>query len=140
MSARLYDCWDSFLALPRWVQLWLALVLVPVNLSCLLLLDTSTGRAGALAFAVVVAGNLPIMLVERGMSRLMALPHLVAWFPLLAWLGYSLMSSPGLEGAERGLAWALLLVNGVSLLFDMSDSWRWLRGERAVPRRSHASR
>jgi hypothetical protein len=138
VSARLNDCWDSFLALPRWVQLWLALALVPVNLSSILLLETPTGSAGALAFAVVVAGNLPIMLVERGMSRLMAVPHLVAWLPLLAWLGYSLISSPGLQGAERWLAWALLLVNGASLPFDMSDSWRWLRGERAVPRRALA--
>ncbi len=140
MTSRIYDVWDSFLALPRWVQLWLVLVLVPVNLCSLLLLDTPTGKAGALAFAVVALSNLPIMLAERGMSRLMAVPHLVAWIPLLAWLAFRLGAAPELQGAERMLAWALLLVNGVSLVFDAFDSWRWLHGEREVPRRAAAPR
>jgi hypothetical protein len=38
-----------------------------------------------------------------------------------------------LADGERAFVLLLAVVNGVSLLFDALDSWRWFRGERAVP-------
>jgi hypothetical protein len=133
MSSRLVDCGRSFLALPRWVQLWVAAVLVPVNALPFWFLDTPTGRAAAAASVFVVLTNVPIMLVERGMSRLMSVPHLLAWVPLLPYLAARLSFGSPLPWSESLLALALLVVNGISLVFDTLDTWRWGCGQRAIP-------
>ncbi len=133
MKSRLLDCHHSFHALPLWVRLWVAGILIPVNVLPFFLLGTATGRWAALAALVVVATNLPIMLIERGMSRLMSVPHLLAWIPLLVWLLLRINAEPPLAGAELALAVALIAINGLSLVFDVIDSLRWLRGEREVP-------
>ncbi|MGD9583509.1 MAG: hypothetical protein AB7V26_07545 [Lysobacterales bacterium] len=133
MQSRLLDCHHSFHALPLWVRLWVAGILIPVNVLPFFLLHTETGRWAALAALLVVATNMPIMLIERGMSRLMSVPHLIAWIPLLVWLLLRINTEPPLAGWERALALALIAINGLSLVFDLIDTLRWLRGERAVP-------
>jgi hypothetical protein len=135
MSGRLRDCWASFRALPVWVQWWVGGLLIPVNALPFFLLDTPTGRLGAAASLVVVMSNVPVMLAERGMSRLLSIPHLIAWIPLCVALLLRAFSGDPIENWERALLFALLAVNGVSLLFDAIDSWRWLRGDREVPGR-----
>ncbi|MDE2344293.1 MAG: hypothetical protein KGL63_13060, partial [Betaproteobacteria bacterium] len=82
MSARLSQIWHSFRSMPMWVQRWVGLLLVPANVLPFLLLDTWSGRAGALAALVVVATNVPILWRARGMTRAMSIPHLLAWIPL----------------------------------------------------------
>lgn len=134
MKSRWHDCLASFLCLPLWVRIWVLGILIPANAVPFFLLDTQTGRAGALAALVVVAGNVPIMLWERGMSKLMAIPHLVAWIPLVAWLIGALARQQEQSAAESALAWSLVAINTVSLAFDAYDTVRWLGGERDVPR------
>lgn len=133
MRSRLADSLKSFRALPRWVQAWVALVLVPTNLLPFGWLDTPTGRAGALATGVVVLGGVPIMLAERGLSRLMSVPHLVAWIPLVVLLVARLAQGEPMSRAETGLAMTLIVVDGISLGFDVLDFVRWSLGDRAVP-------
>ena len=128
--------WMSFRALPGWVQLWVGVVLVPVNAAAFLLLDLWTGRAVAAAATLVVLTNLPIMLVDGGMSKRMSIPHLLIWGQLeyvlvahsLRWGGPTSVSA-----LEWQFAMIILLVNGISLVFDALESWRWLRGDREVP-------
>ncbi|UYY86337.1 hypothetical protein [Alcaligenes sp. SMD-FA] len=102
-------------------------------------LDTPTGRWAAWASVFVVSTNIPIMLIEGGMSRLMAVPHLLAWGPLVVMLFLRLanphVGSAPSTASESALMWALLLVNSVSLCFDTLDTWRWCRGERDIPGR-----
>jgi hypothetical protein len=133
LLARLRDCGVSFQALPAWVRAWVAGVLVPVNVLPFFFLGTPTGQVAAWAAVFVAATNVPIMLQQRGMSRLMSVPHLVAWFPLVAWLALRLAGTDPLSPAEAALAWALVIVNSLSLVFDVIDSWRWLAGERDIP-------
>lgn len=133
MSNRWRDCGRSFLALPRRVQWWVAAVLIPVNTAPFLLLGSDTGKIGALSSLLIVATNVPIMLHQRGMSRLMSVPHLFIWIPLCLWLWNHLQAPLPPTGLEWWLAVALLVANGISLPFDVVDSLRWLRGERAVP-------
>ncbi len=136
MNHRSAKIWRSYRSLPRWVQVWVGFVLIPVNVLPFLLLDTWSGRAGAAAALFVVATNLPIMWLAGGMSRAMSLPHLLAWVPLEIALALRLSGAAGNlppSTAEMALAIALLLVNGISLAFDALDSWRWLRGRRDVP-------
>jgi hypothetical protein len=136
VAGRLAEIWGSYRALPAWVQVWVGLILVPANALAFAMLDTWAGRAAAVAALAVVATNLPIMWIERGMSRLMSLPHLAIWGPLqclllLRWAGR--VGPESLGPVEQAFVLMLLVVNGISLVFDALDSWRWLHGERSVP-------
>lgn len=139
MTTRWADCHRSFRAIPLWVRVWVLGVLIPVNASTFWFLDSRIGQAGAAAAVLVVAANVPIMLVERGVSRLMALPHLFAWIPLLAWLAALLAFDATLTASETRLATVLAVVNGISLVFDTIDSVRWLCGQRDVACRPAAT-
>ncbi|CAJ0723277.1 hypothetical protein [Ralstonia pickettii] len=126
--------WHSFRALPVWVQLWVGGILVPVNAASFALLDTWPGRATAVAALFVVASNLPIMLWARGMTRLMAVPHLFIWGALeILLLWHMRQASGGMAPLEAAYVWLVLSVNAISLVFDALDSWRWLTGERDAP-------
>jgi len=138
MNERFRQSWYSFRSLPLWVQVWVGAVLIPANAASFFLLDSWSGRMAALAAVFVVATNIPIMLRERGMSKLMAMPHLLVWGPLQLALVLRLIDharSPPVTVIEQRYAVILIVVNGASLIFDALDSWRWLRGDRAVPRR-----
>ena len=135
-TPRLLAVWRSFLTLPRWVQVWVALILFPANMASLLFLDTWAGVAAAWAFAFVCLTNFPIMFSERGLGRLMAIPHLFAWIPLQVLLVMRLQGDVGglpPEVREQTFILALLVINGISLVFDLLDTARWLRGERDIP-------
>ncbi len=136
MKTRSARIWYSFRSLPGWVQVWVGCVLIPVNVMPFFLLDTWSGRAGAAAALLVVATNVPIMWAAAGMSRAMSLPHLLAWIPLEIALALRVSGAVGSlppATTELALALVLLLVNGISLVFDTIDSWRWWRGRRDVP-------
>ena len=92
--------------------------------------------AAAIAAVFVVATNVPIMLIAGGMSRLMAIPHLFAWIPLSMFiLGrfLKLMGGPPMSKQELIFAILLLVVNGISVIFDTIDTVRWCRGDRDIP-------
>lgn len=134
MNSRPAQIWQSYRSLPGWVQLWVGVVLIPVNVLPFLWLDTWTGKAGAAAALFVVLTNVPIMWIAGGMSRAMSLPHLLAWIPLEIVLVLRIFGT-ALPTPELTLAILLLFVNGISLVFDSLDSWRWWRGERDIPGR-----
>ncbi|WP_286742160.1 hypothetical protein [Aquabacterium sp. UBA2148] len=136
MLSRLFTIWHSYRSLPLWVQVWVGGILVPANATAFLLTDTPSGHWAAWAAVFVVATNVPIMWVEQGMSKLMSVPHLVAWIPLHVFLALRLTGSAGatpMDEAERVLIIVLLVVNGISLAFDLIDSLKWWRGDRHVP-------
>lgn len=118
------DVWASFRRLPGWVQIWVALILVPVNMASLWF----TGGPGGIWVAGLAVGalavNSAVLVVERGLSKAMALPHLLIWTPLVLWLA--------LMGDKSAYLWLLLAVDGLSLAFDYPDALKWLRGDRAV--------
>jgi len=132
LIARHLASWQSFRSLPLWVQVWVAGILVPVNAAGFLLLDTPAGQWTALAAVLVLLSNYPVMLACRGMGRLLSVPHLLIWGPLQLALLYRL-GSGGPGPVEQGFVILVLVVNGISLVFDTLDTLRWLRGEREVP-------
>lgn len=118
--------------MPLWVQLWVAGILVPVNMATLLFWSEPLGLWVA---ALAVGGMLPnmvILAVERGFSKAMAFPHILIWTPLLI-VVIALLDDPALisEGNWRFL-WVLLGVNIISLGFDFTDGWKWWKGDREV--------
>lgn len=122
---------QSFFALPVWVIVWISAFLIPVNFAGFWFLDTPTGWWVAVLGAGAIILNLIPVLINGGLSKVLALPHLVLWGPLVIILGVKLAGG-GLTGAEWWLALAVFVVNGVSLFFDVYDTREWWRGNRAV--------
>jgi len=124
--------WLSFRRLPLWVQVWMALVLVPVNLLSFLVLEYQAAQMVALAAVLALGSNMLLLYRYAGFSRAMALPHLVVWGPLQILLLMRVLQTPAPDAGEVMFICLVLLVNGISLIFDLLDTWRWWQGERQV--------
>ncbi len=123
------DIWRSYRALPLWVQIWVAFVLGPVNAASLFFIDQPMGIWVALLAIGAMLPNIAIMLYERGLSKMMAWPHLLPWSALVAWL---VIAPPQTTGAYGVYLSILLVVNLISLVFDFPDALKWLRGDRKI--------
>ncbi len=126
------EIWQSFRRIPLWVQIWVAVILVPVNLLPLAFVNEPYGLWVAVLSIGGMLPNLPIMMLERGLSKRMALPHLVIWTPLVVLVGWILLSDQVLSDGYRWMLIALLLVDLVSLAFDYVDAAKWQAGDRGV--------
>jgi len=125
------EIWKSFRALPLWVQIWVFVILMPVNMASLLIWQQPNGLLIAVLANGAMALNGAIMLVERGFSRAMALPHVVIWTPLCLWL-LSMLIGGEVSGGYASYLWVLLMIDTISLVFDMRDARDWRRGAREV--------
>lgn len=123
------DIWSSFRSLPAWVQIWVAFILAPVNMATLLFINQPGGLLVAGLANLAMMLNMPVMLRERGFSKLMGLPHLIPWTILVYILAFQ---RPAAEGLYDTFLTVLLITNTISLLFDYPDTLRWFLGDRAV--------
>ena len=126
------DIWGSWRRLPLWVQVWVALILVPVNALSLVFVIYPGGMVLAALAVGAMLMNLAILIQERGLSKAMALPHLFLWTPLVAYILWLMQVYVGMEQSFRLYLWLLLAVDVISLVMDYADAWKWLRGDREV--------
>lgn len=127
----LKDIWISFRKLPTWVQIWVSVILVPVNLVPLAFLDQPYGALIAGLAVLGMALNLPIMIAERSMSRAMALPHLLCWTPMVFIVAYVLNTHTDLLPIYAQFLLVLLVVDLISLGFDLRDAILWNKERKA---------
>ncbi len=123
------DIWQNFRSLPVWVQIWVFGVLVPVNAASIFFVAEPSGLWIAVLAVGAMLINVPVMIIERGFPKVMALSHLPLWTPLVIWL---IVARPEGSSAYQTYLWILLVVDLVSLGFDYPDAWRWWKGERDV--------
>jgi|GEM_PF-1634654 len=132
--ARFMDGYRSLRAAPGAVQAWIWLGLLPANMGSLFFLDHPIGLAVIIGFIYVCVMNLGLVTLERGISRATSIAHVVPWLPLQIFVGAYLFGglSPALEPgtALYVYAWAFFVINGISVVFDVIDSFRWLAGDR----------
>lgn len=125
------DIIQSFMALPKWVKFWMMFILGPVNMASLLFLNEPGGvLIATLVISGVTLSVAPIFFI-RGFSKALAPGHLVPWTLLI---GYLLFARPEGSAAFGIYLNILLVVNAFSLAFDYPDSYKWLKGDRAVVR------
>ena len=124
------DVLGSAQRLPLAVQAWVFLVLMPVNLAALVVVGQPLGPLVAALAVGALAVNGVVMVLDRGFSLAMALPHVVLWVPLLGVIGYALLGRDDVGGAYAAYLVVLLVVDAVSLWFDVPDAKRWLDGQR----------
>jgi hypothetical protein len=126
------DIYSSFRLLPTWVQVWIALILVPVNAAAILFTAHPYGPVVALLAIFGMAANLIPMVRDREFGSIMALPHLLLWTPLvLIILFVALPNTP--TGGFRTYLYILLIVDVISLAFDYPDAWKWIHKSKATP-------
>jgi len=132
VSQRLTRLWRSILGLPHWVQGWVT-ILIAANMASLWFLDHPIGQWTAIAAVAVAAMNLPIMLVQGGITRLMSFPHIV-WVPLLFFIIDQLVGvdSPAVGSSIWIFGVTVFVVNLISVMFDLLDIVRWVHGEREI--------
>ena len=124
------DIWASFRRLPVWVQIWVGVILVPVNMASLAFLFE---RDGGIVAILAIGGLLPnlfLMIKQRGLSKAMALSHVLVWMPMIFWILLRMIG--GFSDGFMTYLIVLIIIDAISLLFDISDAVKWLRGNRAV--------
>ncbi|MGF1500528.1 MAG: hypothetical protein ACFBSD_01820 [Paracoccaceae bacterium] len=119
--------------LPDWVQLWVLWLNIVTIAACAVaaLARVTWVEAGAILLANALM--VPTMLWlygQVGMVRLLGLPHIVFWTPLLVWLVLRLRRRP-LPAPQRIVLSVYAGSIALSLAFDYTDVARWLAGERA---------
>lgn len=126
------DILNSFISLPKWVKFWLMFILGPVNMASLFFL----GQPGGVWVAVLAWTGMLLSLApvpfERGISKAAALGHVPPWTILVIYIFF--FARPEATGAYGIYLTILGVVNTISLGFDYLDSYKWLRGDRAVVR------
>ena len=132
MVVNLNRLWDSMLGIPHWVQIWL-MILVSVNMVSLFFLDSPIGFWTAIAFGVVCIVNMPIMFIQGGLTRALSFVHIV-WVPLIAFLCGQLFDENAIEPGTTIYMFgiAVIVVNTISLLFDVMEVYRWINGGREI--------
>ncbi len=130
--ARLRRVWTSYRGLPAGVQMWMPL-LFGVNMAGFAFLGTEIGFWTAVAIAFVASINLTTMLIQGGLSRLLAFPHFL-WAPLIIYIAMRLFgyTAGTVENPEFSFGLMVMVVNGISLMFDVVDASRWLGGDRKI--------
>ena len=123
------DIWNSFRALPAWVQIWVAFILMPINMASLFFINEPSGLWIAFLANIGMMLNMPVMFKDRGFSKMMALPHLIPWTILVIWLAF--FRPIGGENYNTYLL-VLLVVDVISLGFDYPDAIKWLKGDRVA--------
>lgn len=141
--SRFVDGAKSLWGAPRWVFWWVMAVLTPANMGGFLFLDHPVGVAMSISIIVVILWNVPMLIMQRGISRATSIPHLV---PFALAVAYTLGALFGLVGDKAAIApgsalfyfaWFYVVVNVISIIFDAIDSVRWVAGDRAtIPPRS----
>lgn len=111
-----------------WWLNWLGLVLVAAPL--LMLALRGSRREGAVALGVIA---LTWVIVEAmhgrfGYVRLLGLPHLILWTPLIWWLA---RRRGGMKPLARAAATVFIVTVALCLVIDATDTARWIAGDRA---------
>lgn len=128
----------SFRSMKTWVQVWLVL-LHALFVAALAFVEYPSARwilIGWLASMPLIG---VFMVVQRGLTRLLAVAHLIPWTPLWVYLVLRLttdVAGPRVAAAQEpalfGYLVAMVVALGVCLAFDVIDTIRWIRGERYV--------
>ncbi|NVK12997.1 MAG: hypothetical protein HWE35_02350 [Rhodobacteraceae bacterium] len=119
---------------PLWVQIWVNILFLGAFVLPLALLFWQPGRlAGLVTVAASVLAGVGVYWLygKLGYVRLLGLPHVILWTPLVFWLWRQRMRVDMPVWPQR-IILLVCAVIAVSLMFDYVDVARYLLGERQV--------
>jgi hypothetical protein len=128
----LSDAIEQINALPLGMLIWIR-TLGFINTSSIFLLRRSEARWVLAAFVFIAIVNPAMMAAGTGLVKLLGIPHLVVWIPLVAYLAVRLRSGQTDIRSPFG-AWCaiVMLVNLISVVFDLRDGVQFVLGDRGV--------
>ena len=119
---------NEILAQPLWLQLWMAWMGL-VNFAALFFLQEKVARWVLIAMVVNVT-LMSTLYALNGYNRLLGLPHVLTWTPLLIML-YRNQAWRSRQDAFGKWLPILFATNLISLVVDYSDVVRYLLGDRS---------
>ena len=135
--SRLAALGHSWLGIKTWVKVWL-FALNGAFLAVFLFASDDLTKVILLAYFATVPLLLAIMIVQRGLTRLLGLAHLVPWLPLVGYLFGRLTTDamgPRLMFGDDPVFFfyvvTLLCFVIVCLVFDVYDLFKWATGNRS---------
>ncbi len=119
---------STMLLMPKPWLAWIGLLIAVNMVAPLFFLATPEAQLTLLGFAL---GGLSQMAIfgKLGWVRLLGVGHL-PWVPLVIWLLFRVQSGEA-AGAFALWLWALIVLDGISLVIDTVEVVRFLRGDRA---------
>ncbi len=125
------DTLQQMTSLPLAMLVWIRL-LAFINITSLFWLKRPQGRwvLGALLF--ICAINLPMLIGGTGLGKILGVPHVLAWMPLIMYLAHQFRTGEIQIKSVFGM-WCLLVitVNLISVVFDSRDAVQYLLGDRS---------
>lgn len=124
---------EATLLLPDWVQLWLNVLLFGAFILPLTLFIWKQTRLAALLtlLASVAAGFTIMQMFENlGMVRLLGLPHVILWTPIVIFL-IAVSRRESTPNIPKWILRVIALIITISLVFDYYDVIRYFLGDTA---------
>ena len=110
------------------LAVWISFLLLVNMVVPLVFISTIEGQ---MVLAAAMAGALTQMAIfkAKGFVRLLGIGH-VYWVPLMAWLWTRVGEFPP-DSPFTFWITSVIALNGVSVIIDVSDVWRYIAGERS---------
>ena len=104
---------------------------MPINMIGLFFLDQEIGQWVAILGLAGMIPNMFVMYFEKAFSKTMALSHVIPWTVLVVFLAIQLYQGTVPDGPIYYVAWAVLVVDTISLVFDYKESVEWFQERKA---------
>lgn len=117
-------------AQPTWVQIWLIWMLLSVFIAPLALFIWRETRLTALIIVLTHTLNgftVVYLFNTLGYVKLLGLPHLIFWGPLV-WYLIRFVRRETLPHWATRILWVLIATLAISLAFDLTDTIRYMLG------------
>ncbi len=117
---------------PAWVGIWLNVLLLGAFIMPLALFIWRETRLTALITliaSILAAVSINLMYMQMGYVKLLGLPHLILWGPLVFYY-LAQFRRADLPIWPRRIMWFILIVIAISLAFDVFDVLRYILGDR----------
>lgn len=114
--------------LKYWIR-WLGIM----NMACLFFVwKHKQARWVAVSMFIVLIANIPIGMA-LGLVKALAIPHLFAWIPLIAYLIIQVRNGQVDLKSIFGV-WVIVLIvtNTISVIFDIRDTIEYIAGDRGI--------
>lgn len=115
---------------PSWLQIWLPILLAGGFVAPLVLLIWRQSRViGAIGFVASMGAAIGVdyMYKQMGYVKLLGLPHIILWTPLVIFMVLQLRRDD-LPVWPRRIITFIIVILGISLVFDFVDVARYFLG------------
>jgi hypothetical protein len=126
----LVETWAQANSLPIGMLIWIRMLAV-VNIASVFWLRHIQARWILAAIVFIIAINMPMLRAGTGLIKLLGVPHVIVWVPLIIYLAVQFRSG-ALDFQTRLGKWcvAVMMTNLVSVVFDIRDGFQYWMGDR----------